>query len=415
MPDLPVTIPSGSRVVVVVSKGPLDDETRAALERDNLHMPDVLGKTQGAALEALADIDLHPKVIYDYNDTIGKGSVMDQHPVAGKLISPNLESLLLISSGPALNTPVQVTLPDVVGLLADEAEEQLRGAGLSPQFVHAKSSTVEAGKVLAQIPDAASLVATPEVKSRVIWVIIALIMVVLAAIGYYVFSRNTVSAPPPVEQVVSQVLVPNLIGLSEEEAKVELQKVGLTLGAVTVAAAENTPHGAKPGTVVSTTPKEGEEIVAGSSVAIEIAADTEGVPSGEVLVPNLKGLDEVGVKKALKDTGLELSVVSGPSTSTDPGLVFLQSPLADTTVPTASVVVVVLSSGEPADTTKVTLPDVVNKPVAEATQVLQDLGVVVSLAAIGEDATGPVETQVPEAGKKVYKGGVVILRIKTPN
>jgi len=96
-------------------------------------------------------------------------------------------------------------------------------------------------------------------------------------------------------------------------------------------------------------------------------------------------------------------------------LVFLQSPLADTSISANAVVVVVLSSGEPADSTKITLPDVVNKPVAEATQLLQDLGVVVALATIGEDATGPVETQVPAAGKKVFKGGVVILRIQAPN
>ena len=186
MAEFTHTIPSGSRIVVVVSTGPLDDEARAKMESDNIHMLDVMGKSQGVALEELAEIGIKPRVIYDYNDHILKGAVMDQHPTPHVLTSPQLESLLLVSSGPSINERVEVNLPDVVGMEAEEAAEKLRDAGLSPQIVHYKSSSVQKGKVSAQIPDTASLVATPEVKSKVAWVFIGIIIVALLALGYFV-------------------------------------------------------------------------------------------------------------------------------------------------------------------------------------------------------------------------------------
>ncbi|MCL2438852.1 MAG: PASTA domain-containing protein, partial [Coriobacteriia bacterium] len=343
------TIPSGSRIVVVVSTGPLDEDFRTKMENDNILMPDVLGKSQGTALEELAEINFKPRVIYDYNDDIMKGAVMDQHPVAGVLASPELESLLLVSSGPSINERVQVNLPDVTGLDEEVATTKLKDAGLSPQIVRYKSSSVEKGKVSAQIPDAASLAAQPEVRSKVAWVIIAVIIAALLALGYFAIARMDLTPPPPAGEVVTQMAVPNLIGLTEEEAERELIRIGFALGTVTVADADLTPYGAVPGTVIKTSPAAGDEVAAGSPIALTLAADSHADEIYTVIVPELLGLDEDGVHESFEDVDLVFSIVSSPDLEVPEGEVALQSPSGGTEVLEGSVVVVVISTGEPSE------------------------------------------------------------------
>jgi serine/threonine-protein kinase len=266
--------------------------------------------------------------------------------------------------------------------------------------------------VSAQIPDSASLVVKPEVKSRVLWVFIAVILVLLLAFGYVLMKRG-VRPPALVEQTVTQVIVPTLTGLTEEEAKLELEKAGLKVGTVTKKVPlEEAPLGTKIGTVVRTTPKEGDEIAAGSPVTLEIARPPSPDAVEEVTqVPNLTGLKEKDAEAVLRKAALDISVVSGPSLKSRKGLVFMQSPAAGREVAVNTVVVVVVSTGKPADTKRVTIPDVFGLPVAEATQALQKLGLVVTLSVEIETASGSVATQMPAAGKKVPKGSVVILGI----
>ncbi|MCL2680022.1 MAG: PASTA domain-containing protein [Coriobacteriia bacterium] len=412
MPEYTHTIPSGSRIVVVVSTGPLDEKQLAKIEQNDIRMLDVMGKSQGVALEELAEIGLKPRVIYDYNDNITKGAVMDQHPAARTLVSPDLDSLLLVSSGPSINERVQVNLPDVLGMEAEEAAVKLRDAGLSPQIVHYKSSSVEKGRVSAQIPDTASLVAQPEVKSKVAWVIIGVIIAALLALGYVVSERLDLSPPPPPEQVVSHVLVPNLIGLSVDEAELELQKAGLSMGQVSTAPAEDTPQGAQPGTVIQTTPAEGEEVLAGSPVSLVLAADGT-VAADMVVVPDVVGFEEAAAYAIFENVHLDISVVRGPDLNVPENFVVLQSPAAGDVVPKDSVIVVVVSTGEPLDPVQLVLADVTGMPVSRATEILQDAGLVVTLPPNQATAAGEVISQMPAAGSKVLVGSVVVLGVQT--
>ena len=407
------TVPSGSRIVIVVSTGPLSDELTTKIEADNIRMPDVLGKSQGVALEELADGGFKPRVIYDYNDDIVKGAVMDQHPPAGALACTELESLLLVSSGPSINERVQVNLPHVIGMDENEAANRLKDAGLSPQIVHYKSSSVEKGKVSAQIPDYASLVAQPEVKSKVAWIIIAIITLALLALGYFVYERMNITLPPPVEQVVSQVMVPNLIGLTESDAQLELQKAGLTLGNVTTASAEDTPVGAAPGTVFESIPTQGDEIAAGSPVALVLAGEAPGEAADMTLVPEVLGLEEDEVLRLFEEADLRTNLVRAPDLEVEAGLVVLQSPLPDAEVAVGSIVVVVISAGAPEEVSTFELVDVIGKSVSEATEILQTAGLVVTMPLGDEAAAGTVSGQVPEAGVSVLSGSVVILQIET--
>lgn len=409
------TIPSGSRVVVVVSTGPLDEEFRTQMEIDDIRMLDVMGKSQGVALEELAEIGFKPRVIYDYNDSITKGAVMDQHPAAGLLSSPKLESLLLVSSGPSINERVQVNLPNVIGMNETEATAKLKDAGLSPQIVYYKSSSVEKGKVSAQIPDYESLVAQPEVKSKVAWIIIAVIIAALLALGYFVGGRMNITPPPPIEQAVSQVVVPNLIGLTVEEVERELQKADLVLGQAITASAEDTPHGATPGTVIETAPAEGAEITAGSPITIILAGEAPGEAADMTLVPDLAGMEEGEAIILFEELDLYVNIVRAPDLEVPVDTVIMQSPAAGTEVTLESVVVVVISTGAPSEPVLLELADVREMPVSEATYALQETGLVVTLPLgnLGnETAVGSVKAQMPEPGTEVLLGSVVILEVE---
>ncbi|MCL2403547.1 MAG: PASTA domain-containing protein [Coriobacteriia bacterium] len=410
------TIPSGSRIVVVVSTGPLDDAHRQEMEDNDIRMLDVMGKSQGVALEELAEIGLKPRVIYDYSDAVAKGAVMAQHPAADVVISLELESLLLVSSGPSINERVQVNLPDVRGKEAEEAATKLRDAGLSPQIVHYKSSSVQKGKVSAQIPNTDSLVAQPEVKSKVAWIAIAVIVAVLLGLGYFIFERTNIVPPPPVEQVVSHVVVPNLLGLDEEGARLELQKLGLTLGQVTTAYAEDTPQGAAPGTVIGSIPAEGEEVIEGSPISIVLAGEAPGDALGMTLVPDVLGLDEEEALAIFEEFNLTANIIQSPNLEVREGYVLMQSPIGHTEVAEESIVVVVISTGEPLEPEELELADVTGLPVADATEKLQEAGLVVTLPLRGggnETVLGAVVKQMPEAGEIVLLGSVVILEVET--
>jgi len=409
------TVPSGSRIVVVVSSGPMDEDFRSKLEADNITMPEVLGKSQGVALEELSDLGFKPRVIYDYNDDIVKGAVMDQHPQAGVLASPELESLLLVSSGPSINERVQVNLPDVVGMNEAEATAKLKDAGLSPQIVHYKSSEFPKGIVSAQIPDTASLVATPEVKSKVAWVIIGIIIVGLLALGYFINDRMNLTPPPPVETVVTQVTIPSLIGLSEDEAGIELQKAGLSVGQVSTADAADTPVGATPGTVITTTPAAGEEVLPGSPVSLILAGDAAAEAATLVTIPDVAGKNEDEVNALFEGLNLRVNLVRGPDLNVPENYAIAQSPAAGSEAVTDSVVVVVISTGTPPDPVLIDLVDVTGLPVSEAMTKLQEMGLVVTLPLGDEAASGTVVKQTPVAGaNQVLVGSVVILEVETP-
>ncbi|MDR1775878.1 MAG: PASTA domain-containing protein [Actinomycetes bacterium] len=409
----PVTVPAGSRVVVVVSTGALDADALQAIETDDLTMPDVLGMSQGAALEAVSRIRLRPRVIYDYHETLRKGSVMAQHPASGTRVSPDLESLLLVSSGPSINERVPVNLPNVVGMSESDAAARLRAAGLSPQFVHEKSATVPAGLVSAQIPDEASLAVRPKSRGWIAWLLIALLVIVLAVFGIPYLSRSFRSQTPA-DQGVTQVKVPDVVGKQLDDATTAIQDAGLKVGTIVYVEATS---GKKSGTVTASTPAAGQSVAADSPVILEVVGNAPAdqpdngtkVIEETATVPDVSGLTEKAARKALDAAGFKVSTIDSPSETVKSGMVITQSPAAGAAVSPKSTVVIVLSSGAPADPTTVDVPEVVGLPVADATQTLQNLGLVVKLTPDG--AAGNVTEQVPAQGSTVPKGSVVILTV----
>lgn len=159
---------------------------------------------------------------------------------------------LVISSGKTSGN--LVTVPNLTGLTASEAEQQLAALGLVGESKQDSSDTVEAGKVCAQDPLVNSQV---EAGSKVTY---------------------TVSTGKKKENV----LVPSVLGIGEVDAVSALEGRGLS-----VSVTYESSTSAAQGEVISQSISGGTEVAKGSSITITVAVSpypseptTPDTPSG---------------------------------------------------------------------------------------------------------------------------------------
>ena len=130
----------GSTVEIKVSTG-VGDAT----------VPDVVGRTQAAAESLLKSNDFTPEAKEQASDTVPKGTVISQTPAANSKAAKKSVVTFYVSSGPG-----DVTVPNVVGISAAQASNQLGQAGFSVVTQQQSSSTVPAGNVISTNPTANS-------------------------------------------------------------------------------------------------------------------------------------------------------------------------------------------------------------------------------------------------------------------
>jgi eukaryotic-like serine/threonine-protein kinase len=171
----------GETIRVRISDGP---QPRA--------VPDLTGKTRGEAQAALDELALALTPQDAFHPEIPKDVVVDWTPRDGT-VAKGAAITVTFSKGPE---PVEV--PTFLDKVYDEYQKILEGLGIKTKKEEAFSDKVEAGKVISTNP---STVVQPGGEMTVI-----------------------VSKGP------EQVAVPNLKGLSEDDAAAKLQAAGLRLG-----------------------------------------------------------------------------------------------------------------------------------------------------------------------------------------
>ena len=115
-------------------------------------MPDVTGKTEAEATQALDQLGFKSSTTKGYSDTAPVGQVISQTPPAGVYAQNGLTVVLVLSQGPA---PSQaVTVPDVSGKTEAEATANLQSAGFKVETLEAYSDSVPKGNVVGQAPAA---------------------------------------------------------------------------------------------------------------------------------------------------------------------------------------------------------------------------------------------------------------------
>lgn len=194
------------------------------------------------------------------------------------------------------------------------------------------------------------------------------------------FTVNPVNVPT--------VIVPNVVGMSVDEATRTL-------------IAENLDSGEVSGdgdVVVGQDPLAGDEVPVGSTVDITVVADGPEL----VVVPNVVGLDVADASDVLAEQGLELGDQVG-----DGDVVGSQNPEADARVPPGSLVSISLDSTVPP-------PPLVAVPNLTGLT-LEDAGATVAAAGLalgnGADGDGKVQAQDPAPGTLVPVGTAVTLTL----
>jgi len=229
-------------------------------------------------------------------------------------------------------------------------------------------------------------------RSTLFWVIslsaVAIAVLGALAIGRFIFGGTSASL----------VTVPNLDGLTLEQASETLADFELRLGAQTPEISDR-----EPGTVIAQQPAAGESIEQGQAVNVTISTGRE-----QATVPQLIGLTSLeAVRTALSDANLQLGDVSEEDSNQPAGYVLAQDPAEGAQLAAGSAVAVVISSG------LVEVPDVREVTQAQALSDLAQAGFEVQV--VEQESTleppGIVLAQSPRPGTPLERGSVVTITV----
>ena len=200
-----------------------------------------------------------------------------------------------------------------------------------------------------------------------------------------------------------RVPVPDIVGMSEDEAKIALEKQGLNWGTPARAYSDTVPAGK----VISCQPKVGQRVGLSHTVTVVVSRGME-----TKTVPDVVGKTKDQASAAIKAAGLTLgNVTEEYSASVESGKVISSDPKAGKVIEHTTKVSIVVSKGkEPA-----TVQDVTGKSEDEAKKTLEDAGL--KKGKVSKDysdsvAKGRVISSSPIAGASgYYKGDSVDLTI----
>ena len=233
-----------------------------------------------------------------------------------------------------------------------------------------------------------------------ILMIVAGVVVALLVLFLVANAAGFFSGPGLTQQEEETVQVPDLRGMTEDQAKEELKKYNL---GIRVENERQPSNQYAEGEIMSQDPAPDEEVEAHTTVTVVLSSGEEAKTTE---VPNVVGREESEAEQMLQDANL--TVVHGEaqySDDVDEGKVISSSPEAGTEVEEGTEVTIVVSLGaEPA-----TVPDLRGRQASEAESALADAGLSGSSSEEYSDdvAEGQVISQSIDPGEKVDKGTTV--------
>ena len=199
-----------------------------------------------------------------------------------------------------------------------------------------------------------------------------------------------------------EVLLPNLVGISKEDAKKTLDELGLNLE---VTSEEYNGDYAE-GYIISQDPlySDNYNIKKGTTISVVVSKGIE-----EATVPNVTGKSQEEAIKLLEDAKLKYQVVEEESKKIEAGYVVSQETEANKTVNAGDTVVIHVSTG----VKKSAVVSVIGKSEDDAKNALTSLGLSVTVA-YDEDSSkenGVVLKQSIDAGKEVEQGSKITITV----
>ncbi|MGW5069950.1 Stk1 family PASTA domain-containing Ser/Thr kinase [Streptomyces cyaneofuscatus] len=228
-------------------------------------VPSLLGQTQKVAERRLADEGLGLKGVERvFSDTVERGSVVDSDPASGDRIRGNGSVKLVVSRGPEI-----VRVPDVAGSSLADARRSLKKVGLVPGMVTREfSEDVARGEVIRTDPRAGT-------------------------------DRNPDTAVALIVSKGSPVDVPDVSGLSVEDATAELAEEGLKVDVLP--GRVHSPEA--DGDIAKQSPGAGTEAAEGDTIELTVSKGPRMLD-----VPDITGRDVDEARATLEEAGFEVKV-----------------------------------------------------------------------------------------------------------
>ncbi|MCD8356349.1 MAG: Stk1 family PASTA domain-containing Ser/Thr kinase [Clostridia bacterium] len=234
-------------------------------------VPNFVGKNYVEEIQNNSDYEDFTFKIVEQEDTSGEyedGEVIEQDPEEGTEVKEGTKITLTIADVNDGDTDVStmVPVPSIIGKSYEDAQSALRAAGLTAKRTEQSSETIAEGYVISCNPD----------------------------VGTEIETGSTVTVVVSTGSANTNKSVPNLTGMTQEQAKSALEKAGLTLGSV-----EEEESSSTAGTVIRQTVPYGTEVAAGTAVGITIAKAAEEQTTTEPEQPEGSGTASVDVTSSL--------------------------------------------------------------------------------------------------------------------
>lgn len=203
----------------------------------------------------------------------------------------------------------------------------------------------------------------------------------------------------------AEVEMPNVVGLSKEEAQAEIENAKLVFEVEKEEYNKEVPEGY----VISQDPTYMErfnKVKEGSTVSVIISKGQE-----KATVPNVKGKEKDDAIKLIEEAKLKAEVVEENSKTVKEGYVISQETEGNTEVFAGDTVIIHISTG----VEKAKVPDVVGKTQADAKSTLESQGFAVTVAT-SEDSSKTKDVvlkQSLDAGKSVEKGSAITITVNS--
>jgi serine/threonine-protein kinase len=265
---------------------------------ETVAVPYVVGIERALAVNQILDRGLEPRVRNIANSDVEEGLVFAQTPTEGTNVETETVVTIDVSSGKP-----EVTIPSVVGQSLADAVAELTNAGLDAQVVEVDSDR-DPGTVTGQAPESGTVV----VEGTSVRI-------------------NVSRGPKP-------VTVPNVIGLTYEQAASELQRAGFVPARVDV------DSDLAEGIVQNQDPNGGTNSSKGSTVTLSVSR-------GPVTasVPDVTNQDVSIAEVTLETAGFRTrTVLENTDDPTLDGIVISQDPLGGTQGQPSSVVTLFVGS-----------------------------------------------------------------------
>jgi len=272
------------------------------------------------------------------------------------------------------NAGANIAVPNVIGLNIEEAKSLLIDLGLTPIEDPKVRENASNDVVYEQSPAAETLARQGE---------------------NVVLVYNPGFVP---------VTIPNLVGLSVQEATNVLKQAGLRLVVNNFIASPDIPANQ----ILVQTPTAGLGARPNSVVTVDVSGGTN-----TVRIPDVIGDEQTAATKLLSATPLNfvVTVVIETSEVIEAGRVIRSEPLGDTAVAPGSAITLYVSSGK----ATVTVPNVVGQTASAASAQLAALGLAVTLVeqdvVEGDPTIGTVIAQNVAAGTNVQPGSAITLTV----